>query len=888
MGRPRGVRRLLRLREGKRWAEEEVELEFAHHLESRVEELIGEGHSPGEARRMAEGAFGPPARYRDECVAQRRQEARMMKGRELFGEIAGDLHYALRGLRRQPGFAAAVVVTLGLGIGANTAVFAVVDHMLIRDVPFERPDELYDVQAQMESGFRLPDVFTEAALALDAADIGRVFRSAGFSVVRDDGPQPTTLTVVAFDPGLPDMLGVTPKLGRPFNVGDALLSAGRTAILSHGYWSQAFGQDPEVVGRTLVLDSIPVTVVGVMGASFRYPLQKSPALYVPLAPDGTALGREFVRLATHTRLAPDEVTRAGEAARAFLAAFHRERGESEPWEPVFVSMNHPRIDPDVRQALYVSFGAVSLMMLVALVNGMNLMLVRGMGRSREIGVRLALGGSRRRVVRQVLAESFVLAVVSGLAALVLAAVGIRFFWSMAPNELTFFGGQNVSVDQRVLLFAASLAGVAGLVFGLVPAVRAATADTSMSASSLSVHAHATRAGSRARGSSTVLQVAVTLTLLFGAALLAKSFSKLVRQDPGIEIDGLITMNVFLSPGRYAEADERATFARQVVERLRGIPGITDVTVGWSELPGGASTLARGLYVEGKADPVFTGELILPVAVADPNLRATLGSELLAGRDLRPEDREGGRRALITIALARRLGAVVPGEAVGLRFALAESFNPIEVVGVIEDARIGGMDTRYGREAFFQLASQDEPGYGLGFLVRTDRPFDLIRTRMTEAVHGIDPGQPIADFGTVDELLRDSVDEPRFFMTLMGAFATIALLLAAVGLYGTLSFSVRQRHREMGIRVALGAAASDVRWMVLRRGLLLALVGTVLGGVLAIALSRILEGLLFETPATDFGVLLTTAAVLVASAAAASYMPARRATRVNPVEVLKAE
>ncbi len=889
MSRPRGVRRFFRLPVGRRGAEDEVELEFRHHLEMRIDELVDEGHRPDEARRIAEAAFGDRRWHREQCVVQRRREARMTWARESMGNVVADVRYAIRGIRKQPGFAAAVVLTLGLGIGANTAIFTVVDHLLIRDLPFVDPDELYAVRMKGPGGFQATDVATDLALALDdAGELGRVYRSTRLSAVRSDGPEPTTLVLQAIEPGFTSLLGLPPALGRPFNQEDALPGGSRATILSHSYWVSAFGQDAQVVGRSLVVDSIPLTVVGVMRPELRYPVYGATDLYVPLASDATALGRNVGRLEVVTRSDPEAVPGTEAAAESFVTAYREDRGEESDLVPVWSPLNRPMVNPDVRRALYVSLGAVTLMLLVALVNGVNLMLVRGTMRSREIGVRLALGGSRARVVAQVLAESVVLALLSGAAALALAVVGVEVLWSMAPDELTFFGGQDIAVDGRILAFVAAVSTGSGLMFGLLPALRTVTAADATSGTALSAHGVGGRRRVLARQGMVVGQVAVSLTLLFGAGLMGRSFYTLVSQDPGMDPEGLVTMNVQLSPGRYPEADARAAFLRGVAERLEGIPGITAVTVGGMGLPGSAITFGDGLYLDGSDAPVAEGFVILPFASADPTLRTTLGTRLLAGRDLLPEDRTAERRILATEALARRLGAASPADAVGLRFTLGEDGSPMEVVGVVEDARLEGMDPMFGREAFFRLYDEDAPARNLGFLVRTEGPFAPVREAMRNAVLEVDPGQPIQSFLPLRQVLHDSVQKPRFFTVLLTVFAACGLFLAAVGLYGVLSFSVSLRVREMGIRLALGAAAEDVRGLVLRNGLALAVLGALVGGALALAASGAMEDLLFETSATDLGVLGVTAAVLLAAAGLASYLPALRATRVDPVEVLKAD
>ncbi len=864
-------------------------LEFEHHLQMRVDELIDEGCRPDEARRLAEEAFGDLVAYRNACEGEQRREARMTTMRELLGNVLADVRFALRGMRAKPGFAASVIMTLGIGIGATTAIFAVVDTLLIRDLPFAEPDELYQVHAEYEGGFWVPSMRRSIAmdLANGSTEMGPLALAGRITAVRNDGPEPVTLNIEALQPGLSNLLGVPPMLGRPFNPDDAVPGAPRVVLLSHGFWSGPMGGDPEVVGRQIVLDDTRYEVVGVMPRSFVFPLYGTTQLYAPLATDGTVLGRPLRELDVILRVPESDFARVDQIAQARVAALVEAEPEQTGFKAKLVEMNKPGTNPSVRRGLYVTLAAVSLMLLVALVNGVNLLLVRGTTRAREIGVRLALGGSRGRVMAHLLTETLLLALASGGVAVLLSWLGVDLLWSMAPNELTLYSRGGVTVDGRVLLFAGALAGGSGLLFGLLPALASVRAGDATTSASLGGHTNVGRSRHRSRSLLVVLQVALSLTLLFAAALLGRSFLSLVDQDPGMEVEGLLAMDLQLSSGRYPSPESRAAFLDQVRERVAGIPGVTALTQGWYGLPGSGITFADNLYVEGQAMPVSEGEFIIPYATGDASLRSTLKTTLLAGRDFQPDD-QAQRRVQISLSLARKLGAVDAGDAVGVRFRQSEDGRPYEVVGVVENVRLEGFDTTYPADALIRLMSPDAPEPYAGFLARVSGDPGPVMEAMRAAVLAADPGQPISSIHTVADSMRDSVQRPRFFLTLMTVFACVGLFLAGVGLYGVMSFTVSQRTREMGIRVALGAHTQDVRRLVMRGGLGMAAVGTALGAGAALASSRVLESLLFETSPRDVWALVGTASLLLATAALASYLPARRATRVNPVEVLKAE
>ena len=505
-------------------------------------------------------------------------------------------------------------------------------------------------------------------------------------------------------------------------------------------------------------------------------------------------------------------------------------------------------------------------------------------RVREIGVRLAIGGARSRIVGQLLTESLLLGVLGGAVAVGLALFGVEALLSLAPADLALFASRTIEVDGRVLLFTGGLSVATGLILGLLPGLGVMRAANATSAASTGSYGSRTRASHRLRAALVVSQVALSLVVLFGAGLLGRSFNRLVSVDPGFDPEGLATVSLLLSEAKYPSRQERAAVVQRFAERLRSIPGVTSLSTSDRLPPSTGFTFGQGLWVEGDAEPLQEGNSLMPILSGDVELRPTLGMRLTSGRDFDVTMNPSERPVLVTKTLSELISR--GGDATGRRFRMGQIGPWWTVVGVVEDLKLN----RLGLNAYgiITLLSPDGHGPRLAFAARTEGDPNALLPAMRRAIHEVDPAQPIAALRTFDQILWESVSRPWFFLVLMGIFAALALLLASLGLYGVLSFSVTQRMREMGIRVALGAGAQRVRALVLGEGLRLAAIGTVLGVGTSLWASRTVEGLLFETSPTDVLTLVLVGATMMMVAAVASYVPARRATRVDPVQVLRVE
>ncbi|MEE8148186.1 MAG: FtsX-like permease family protein, partial [Longimicrobiales bacterium] len=482
-------------------------------------------------------------------------------------------------------------------------------------------------------------------------------------------------------------------------------------------------------------------------------------------------------------------------------------------------------------------------------------------------------------------ESLLLGALSGAAAVGLALFGVEALLSLAPPDLTLFASRTIEIDGRVLWFTGGLSVATGVFLGLLPGLGVIRAANATSGATMGSYGSRTRGSHRLRGALVVSQVALSLVVLFGAGLLGRSFNRLVSVDPGFDPEGLATVSLLLSEAKYPSRQARAAAVRSFEDRLHGIPGVTSLSTS-DRLPlSGGYTFGRDLWVEGDAEPVQPGTTLMPTLAGDPEFRPTLGMRLVSGRDFDATLDPSQRPVLVTRTLSELISR--GGDATGLRFRFGTAVPWWTVVGVVEDM---SLSTGMGLNAYGVISLLPRAGHGLrlAFTAHTEGDPNALLPAMRRAIHEVDPNQPIARLRTFDQVMWESVSRPWFFLVLMGIFAALALLLASLGLYGVLSFSVTQRTREMGIRVALGAGARRVRSLVLGEGLRLAAIGTVLGVGTSLWASRTVEDLLFETSRTDILTLVVVATTMMTIAAVASYVPARRATRVDPVEVLKAE
>jgi len=812
---------------------------------------------------------------------------------------------ALRRLTSAPGYSAVVVAALALGIGANTVVFSVADAALFRGLPYPNGARLVEVfnhdrSQKFSYPGLLPNVFQEWRRHTDVFDGVEGF--AYTTLIVTGGEEPESIAGAQITPGLFDMLGVAPALGRDFDANEGTPGRDHVVILSDALWRRQFGPDPSALGRDIVLNDERYTVVGVMPRGFRFPAEPQ-KLWLPTPADGTGTLRRVEALA----ILKQGVTQAlaQERLDGIAADLNRSQPIAAGWDVLLMEFRSARVNDTTRRALQMVLGAVVLVLLIACANVANLFFAQAIGRQRELAIRAALGASRWRLVRELLAESVLLAFTGGLAGLLFAWLGVDAAAALAPEALTRWSASVIGIDRRVLLFTLALTMSTGVLFGILPAIRASRAQSSDALKGRTTSGSGGH--SRLRATLVVAEVALSVVLLVGAALLIRSFSRLQQVDVGFNPENLLSISLSVPTDRYPGPARKALFD-DLSSRIARMPGVTSVTTS-NGVPtaGGAIHFADALVVEGSPAPSTKKLVILPNTSAAPNFFATLGIPLLEGRTFTPDDPSA--TAIISRSMAQRYW---PGKsAVGGRFRLSDRAEWLTVVGVAGEIRALGVDdARSEIEMYSPLWARRAPAAATAtaarpagppaapqkaarsfanamLLIRADKPMSLVPS-IKAAVWSIDKDQPIEKIVLVEDLLAASLKEQRFALVLMTSFAVLALVLAAAGLYAVLSNLVAQRRQEIGIRVALGARTSHVMNLVVIRGLALTLLGIAIGLAGSFALARYIRSQLFEVSARDPFSFATVAIVLAAVALLASWVPTRRALSIDPATALRTE
>jgi putative ABC transport system permease protein len=810
-----------------------------------------------------------------------------MRPLELLASTWQDVRFAVRMLRRNPGYTAVAVLTLGLGIGASTAVFSVVESVLLRQPPLRDPDRLVMVWLDdHEHGFprdemSYPRFVDTRRLSTSLAGAAAFERQ---SFVLTGGEEPEQLSGVAASASLFSVLGVHTALGRTFVESEDVAGNDRVVVLSHGLWARRFGADPAVVGRRLQLNSVPYVVIGVMPAGFAFP-ERQQELWVPLAPNASRTVRSAIWLSVVARLRPGiSLPRA----TAELNALNRRFGEQYPLTDqragtVLVKLRDQIAEP-VRSGLLVLAAAVLLVLLVACANVAGLQLARAVGREREVAARLALGAGPGRLVRQLLAESLTLSALGGALGLLLAAWGVRGLPALAPPELEPLRG--VRLDLGAALFAIAAGTAAGLAAGLYPALRLLRRDL---LSGLRQRTAGAAAGSqRLRQALVAAQLALAVVLLTGSGLLLHSLLRLEGVDPGFRSDHLLAARISLPAARYSNGAARQHFFESLEERLRADARVRAVGSIESLLLGPLPNSAGDFTIAGRpAETAYVAEPLTHDAITPGALRA-LGLPLLRGRAFTAADGPDAPPVVIVNAtMAKRFWPA--GNAVGQRIAYGRSApgNPwLTIVGIVADSHRAEPGSRAWLESF--LPEAQYPRRSLMVMLRTGGdPLALVAAVRRE-VHRLDPDQPLSWTSTAERLLADRLAPQRFDATLLGLFAAAALLMSAVGLYGVMSYLVTLRTQEIGVRMALGARRSDVLRLIAGRAVVLAAAGAAAGTLAALALARWLASLLYGIGALDPAAFTLAPLLLALAAAAAAGVPAWRASRVDPMSALRRE
>ncbi|MDQ3803874.1 MAG: ABC transporter permease [Acidobacteriota bacterium] len=881
--------------------EAEIVEELAQHLDDLYEQSLRGGATEEEARRaalleLAESDLLAQELLRVERPARREAVVPGAPRRmSMLGDFWQDLRYGLRTLLKNPGFTAVAVIALALGIGANSAIFSVVNAVLLRPLPYRDPDRLVMVwEENTKAGY--PRDTPAAANYIDWRDQNQVFE--GMAAIADvsfnltGAGEPERLDGRRVSASLFPLLGVEPHLGRAFLPEEDQPGANRVAVLSHGLWQRRFGADANIAGKPLTLNGESYEVVGVMPPHFQFPSRED-ELWVPIAftpQEAASRGRHYLQVLA--RLKPGVTLGQAQAEMSTIAArLQQQYPEQNTNLGATVTPLHEHVVGDIRPALLVLLGAVGFVLLVACANVANLLLARAAVRQKEIAVRVALGASRLRLVRQFLTESVLLAALGGGLGLLLSVWGVSLLKTFIPENIS--QARAVAVDARVLGFTVLVSLLTGLIFGLAPAVQASNFNLNETLKEGGRDSAAGSRGNRIRALLVVAEVAVSLVLLIGAGLLINSFLRLRNVDPGFRADNLLTMSIELPQQKYPDPARRAAFYTELVSRIEALPGVKSAAVtNWIPLVFQGDSI--GFSIEGRPDPA-PGQGRRPTVVTrvvHPHYFRTMGIQLLRGREFGEQDRvESPTVAVISETMARRHW---PGEdPTGKRITPgpATSTDPddwVTIVGVVKDVRQ------------FELGAEPKPqmyvSYAQGWSFFAPRhlvvstavePLSLAAT-VRKTVWEIDKDQPVSDIRTMEEVLSESLARQRFSMLLLGIFAAVALALAAVGIYGVMSYAVAQRTHEIGIRMALGAQRGDVLKLAVGQGLKLVLIGVALGLAAAFALTRVMASLLFGVSATDPATLVTISLVLIGVAVLASYIPARRAAKVDPMIALRYE
>lgn len=798
-----------------------------------------------------------------------------------------DLLYGFRALLQRPAFSAVVLLTLALGIGANSAIFSLVDGVLLKPLSYPGSAQLMTVWENLEALGGPRDEWTSGAIFYEWRERQRVFTDlalwSGWSPNLTSGDEPMRLTGQAVSSEFFAVLGVQPSRGRSFLPAEGRPGGDKVVILSHQLWQRRFAGDPELIGKALTLDDDRYLVIGVLPADFR-PFTDA-EIWSPLAvgPGMTDRGSAYLRVVGRLRqgIGPQEAQAdmsrvAAEVAAAFPET-HRDIGATVI--PLIDNLVGP-----ARPPLIALLGAVALVLLIACINVANLLIVRAAGRQREMAVRSSLGASRWRIVRQLLIESLLLAALAGILGLIFGSWALEALRALAPDGAPRL--DEVALNGRVLLFTCGISLATGLFFGLAPVLQVSRLDL---ASTLQQGARnsASVTSRRLRSALVVGEIALALALATGAGLLIKSFWKLVQVDPGFQIADIVTGNVILPATRYDELAQRVDFFDAVLTRLAE-HGAVDAVGAISVLPLGGNdsdvdiTFASRPRLESGLQPTAWYRLI------SPGYLTTLRIPLVAGRGFTDDDRDGSQPVVI---LNRRMAEhIFPGEdPLGRRLKLGgpDSTRPWrKIVGVIGDIHHRGLDQTPREEIYLPLAQR--PGRMMSLVLRGRGGKDILMPLLRSTVREVDPALPIANPTTMEQLVADSVATPRFVTQLLTTFAALALLLSALGIYGLLAYAIHQRKREIGVRMALGARRRDVVQMVIRQGGALIGLGLGVGIGGALMLNRVLENLLFEVGTTDPWVFATALVLLFTSGLVACYLPARRAALVDPVISLRYE
>jgi predicted permease len=802
-----------------------------------------------------------------------------------------DFRYALRQLLRQPGFTILAVVALALGIGANTVLFSTINTLFLRPLSYPQPEQLVRAWGSFpERGLDRANVsWPRYSAWRDGQQIFTDFAAQSFTGFTLTGRgDPENLNGIRVTENFFRTLGVQPQFGRVFNPDEDRPGGANVAMLSHAFWQKRFGGDQNILGQAVTLNGTSFTVIGIMPPTLKFPFAQT-QVWLPrvfeqegLPPEIIERGTGFLTLLGRMK---QGVTRA-QADEQMHVIDRRYQAANPDKVDAKAGMSVVSFHEDLvgaqRPMLLTLFAAVGCVLLVGCANVANLLLARFTARRKEIAIRTALGATRARIVMQFLAESVLTAAIAGVLGVLLAIWGLDLLKKVAENFLPRV--REISLDVNVLLFAVGLSLITGIILGLVPALHASRSDPIDSLKDSSRGSTGRQAG-RLRAGLLVAEVALSLVLVVGAVLLVDSFRRLQNVDPGFRAAGVTTFFVGLPPGSYPDIERQALFFQNAIEKLKALPGITNAAAG-SNLPASDNGNTRSpAAVEGRPLPPVSDRLIAVRSTISPGFLETLGIPIKQGRDFNWRDGSNTPMAvIINESMAKKL---FPGEnPIGHRLITGIQSIPREIVGVSGDVRAENLSLPPGVEMYYPSTQLD--GAFQSMVVRSERPAASLRSELIAAIHSLDPGLPIDQVQSYTEVLSQASADRRLSMYLLGGFAGLALALAGMGIYSVIAYGVAQRTNEFGIRLALGAAARDVIGLVMKEGLRLSIVGLVVGLGLSFAVTRLMQRLLFEVSPSDPWLYSGVALFICGIAALACFVPALRATRIDPMQALRTE
>jgi putative ABC transport system permease protein len=867
---------------------DDIDREMRTHLELQVEANIRAGMSPAEAREKANRSFGKIDRAVDAAYD--------VKGGGLFETLAQDIRYGLRVLLKHKSFTSIAVITLALGIGANTAIFSVVNELLLRPLPYRDADRIVMLWEVTPEG-RHQNTTSRANFRAWREQSTSYEHIAAFSdhrlTLTGDG-EPEEVSGQLALPDIFKVLGVDPILGRTLLPEDGEPGSPNVAVLSYGLWQRRFGGQSSVIGQPIILNGANCTIVGVMPPNFQFHIKQRsgtgrPAeVWLALPMPTGSIGNERGRFLSTVARLKDGVTPEQAAAelRTISARLSDEAPEFNKNYSAEILPLREQFFGNVRRPLWLMLGAVGFVLLIACANVANLLLSLATSREKEIALRSALGARRSRIVRQLLTESLLLALLGSVLGLGFAWLGIKALLLISPRDLVNLHG--VGLNFSVLMWTLGVSILTGIIFGLAPALHISRLNLNDSLKEGGKADSGQATGSRRlRSVLVVSEIALAVVLLASAGLLIRSFIRLQQVDRGFETDNVLTMVVRLPFARYSEDQQLVIFFNQAMERVRNLPGVQSAgMVNFLPLYGGLGS-STGFKIIGRPEPPPGQGPGCDVRVVDAGYFQTMSIPLLRGRNFSDlEQKEAKRVILINEALARKH---FPNEdPIGQRLDVAMFEDPVitEIIGVVGNVRYDSLIDEAPPAVYFPHPELPYPFMSLA--LRTDGDPALLAPAVQREIRALDPNQPVGDVRTMNQVMSEAVSRSRFNTLLLGLFAGLATLLSAVGIFGVMNYSVSLRTRELGLRLAIGAQPRQVLLLVLKQGLMLTIAGVVLGLLAAFALTRLLSGLLFGVEAVDATTFATISLVLIVISLLACYLPARRAMRIDPMMALRYE